>query len=1288
MWRGVGGEALAQVNANFSATPIAGCAPLIVSFTDLSSGNPTSWNWNFGNSNTSTLQNPTTIYSTTGVYTVTLTITNGAFTDTEVKTNYILVYNKPVAGFTMTNDTVCVGQSVTFNDATVISAGGAPIGNWAWDFGDGNSSAVTVPTTSHSYANPGTYPVSVIVTDTNGCGGTVTQNIVVVTAPNASFSGTPTSACVPPLNVTFTNTSTSTGNTTYTWNFGDGSTTSSATNPSHTYTSTGTFNVTLIVNQNGCIDSVVMANYIVIQNIVASFAATPTVVCTGGAINFNNTSVPPAASASWNFGDGNTSTSLNPSNTYTAAGTYTVTLISTDASGCVDTTTGTVLVNQTPVANFVADTMVACNVPFTVTFTNTSTGGTNYAWDFGDGGTSTLQNPVHTYTAAGTYTVTLIAINAAGPCVDTIVMPAFIVISPPVANFIHVPDSGCVPLTVNFLSTSTSTIDPIATYSWSFGDGNTALTATPTTSNTYTATGIYSVTLIITTANGCTDTISCLNCIKVGSPPFADFGIVDDTVCYGLPVFYNDSSTGNVTGWYWSFGDGGSSTLQNPSYTYGDTGTFAVYLIAYNNGCSDTSFIDSVTILPPKAQFTYTLSCTNYYTVQFTSTSDGADSLFWDFGDGAQDSSNIINPVHTYPSRGPFTVTLVAFNYATGCSNTITATFTIAEPIASYTVNPFGCYPYTANFVSTSQDANIYWWNFGDSSTVLDTALIANPSYTYNGPGTYTLTLIITDVNGCKDTLQDTVKSLGPLPYFYADTLTGCTPFIVTFVDSSYSDSILTQWTWDFGDGSPVAVTNNDTIIHTYTLPGIYSVTMTVTDTNGCAKTLVKTNYIQPTYPFPAFSVDTFACKGDILTLDASATVAVGASYVWNFGDGNTAASAGPLINYSYVNDGLYVVTLTVTDVNGCDSTITDTVRILKPTANFSWSVDTMYCGQMLVDFTDSSTGFVTGWQWYFGDGGSSTLQFPSHTYQSGGIYSVTLIVTNAGGCIDTLTLDSIISVPFAAGDFTFTPDTGCNPLTVCFTVNAQNTASYIWDFGDGTVITSVGDTCHTYTSAGNFNLILLLSYTLPTGVPCVQQATNLTGPVVVTNVISNTIFVNGVPTSSIIVPQDSIITANITFTGGSAPYSYSWTPSTGLSCASCASVQIIGTGDTVMYIFTVYDASGCIGQDSILILSEPCFEEKLIPNVFTPNNDGMNDNFYIPGVCPGDQYTLQIFDRWGVLLFSTTLRNNGWDGRTNAGIDAADGVYYYVVTLANLKGPKGAPLDDQIHKGFVTLIR
>jgi gliding motility-associated-like protein len=1261
----------AQVNANFSASPKRGCAPLIVSFTDLSTGGPNTWTWNLGNGTPSSLQNPATTYTAQGVYSVTLTVSNGSTTNTIVKPNYIVVYNKPTVDFTMSSATVCVGQTVTFTDASVISPGAPPIKSWSWDFADGNSQNTTATSVSHAYTSAGNFPVSVITSDSNGCTVSKVKIITVVAPPNASFTASPLFACTAPLNVNFTNTSTSSGAVTYSWTFGNGST-STQQNPVTTYTAAGSYSVSLLVNQGGCTDTITVPNQITIQNINVGFAATPSVVCSGQAITFTNTSSPVATTANWNFGDGNTSTVISPVHTYTTAGTYTVSLTSSDANSCSGNATGVVTVNQTPVAAFTADTLVACSTPFNVNFTNSSTGATTYSWNFGDGGNSALQNPSHTYTVPGTYTVTLHATNVSGTCTDSLVKNAYIVISPPIANFSTNADSGCVPLSVTFNSTSSSSINPITSYTWNYGDGHTAITTTGTSNTTYTTAGVYSPSLIVQTAAGCTDTFVCNRCVKTGIRPTANFGIAKDTVCFGLVVTFSDSSL-NATGWHYMFGDGGTSNVPNPTHVYGDTGTFQVKLVVYNNGCSDTSVIKKVVVLPPKAVFTYTLNCTNYYTVNFSSHSEGADSLVWNFGDGIVNSSNVKNPTHTYITRGPFTVTLTAYNHATGCSNSASVSFTIAQPVASYTLpSNHGCYAFTPVFTSTSQDASTYYWNFGDLSTLADSSVINNPSYTYNNPGAYTVTLIITDVNGCKDTATGIIKSLGPVPHFYADTLTGCRPLPVTFINTSTSDSVLVQWTWNFGDGT-ILTTNKDSITHVYTVPGIYSVTMSVKDTNGCLKTLTINNYIRPTFPYPSFSLDTFACKGDLLTFDASATSAVGPHYSWNFGDGAIVNTTNPVTTHSYSADNYYTVSLTVRDTNGCDSTLIHKVRILKPTANFSWSVLNAGCGTLQVAFQDSSSGYVTSWAWDFGNGAGSVLQSPNYTYVQPGIYNASLIVTNAGGCKDTLMRDSIIVVPGPVGSFSFSPVTGCNPLTVTFVGHSGNAQQYIWDFGDGNLITGPDSVKHTYTGQGSFTPVLSLGNTLSTGAPCLLPATNLSGAVTVTTVLNVSISPD-----ILVLPQDSTGTVVTSVTNGIMPYVYSWSPNTYISCSSsCTHVQVMGTGDTVKYVYTVYDQSGCAGSDTLWVYSKPCLETAIIPNVFSPNGDGMNEVFYIPGVCPSDDYSLTIFDRWGSLLFSSVSRNHSWDGKTNRGENAPDGTYYFIVKV------KGT-----VYKGFVQLVR
>ncbi|HXU28755.1 MAG TPA: PKD domain-containing protein, partial [Bacteroidia bacterium] len=197
----------AQVQANFSGTPLSGCSPLSVTFTDLSSGSPTSWNWNFGNGNNSTIQNPGATYSNPGTYTVSLTVSNGSSTNTKTRTNYITVYAKPGTNFNVSEDTVCIWQTINFTDITTIAAGGAAITSWSWDFGDG-SAQIHTANTSHSYNAAGNYPVSLITTDAHGCSNIKIVHVIVSPLPVPSFTASPNFKCTAPVAVTFTNTST------------------------------------------------------------------------------------------------------------------------------------------------------------------------------------------------------------------------------------------------------------------------------------------------------------------------------------------------------------------------------------------------------------------------------------------------------------------------------------------------------------------------------------------------------------------------------------------------------------------------------------------------------------------------------------------------------------------------------------------------------------------------------------------------------------------------------------------------------------------------------------------------------------------------------------------------------------------------------------------------------------------------------------------------------------------------------------------------------------------------
>lgn len=1081
----------AQVTASFTSSITSGCAPLNVNFTNTSTG-ATSYSWNFGNGNTSTATSPGAIFSVPGTFTVTLVATGGGGA-TNTTSATITVFSNPIADFSTSTMPSCPGQSVTFTDNSTVGSGA--LASWSWDFGDGNGQPSITNSTTHTYGTAGTFPVTMIVTDANGCSNSTIKPVTIAPVPVASFSGSPISACAPPLLVNFTSTSTITGTVTYSWDFGDGNT-STQQNPSNTYNALGGYNVGLTVTQGACTSTTTVNNYIGIQNIVADFSADIVSVCAGQTITFTNLSFPLTANHSWDFGDGTTSTAANPTHAYAAGGTYTITLVE-GSGGCQNSVikTGYITVDPSPVAAFSANQTAGCSAPLGVVFSNTSSPGSLYTWDFGDGSsaftTGSTANFLYSYTTPGAYTVSLSVTSGANGCVTTEVKNNYIVISDPTADFDASPFQGCIPLPVTFTSTSIATGDPILNYSWDFGNG-TASTATGTANNTYNAIGLYSVKLVITTTAGCKDSVTKTNYIQTGSKPTANFAIVDPTVCYGTEAEFTDLSVGADSA-FWEF-DVNQGTFSTPSgaalpYSpvtnlFPDTGTFYVMQIAYNNGCADTLRIDDiVTILPPKPLFNYTLDCSDLYTVSLTDASLAADSIIWDFGDGSPVVSDVPTPTHTYTSRGNKTVTLTAYNFTTGCFSSVPQIFTITDPIAQFSTAPqAGCYPLVVTLTSSSQDESTVVWQYGDGSP--DDPSASPVMHVYTQPGLDTATLIITDVNGCSDTTSNTITVWGPIPDFNANVTSGCTPLPVTFTDASDSDSTLVEWTWDFGDGTPTQTVTSTSVNHTFMASGSYTVIMTVTDENGCTKTVTKPNYIQPTYPIPAFVADTFACRQEVVLFDASGTMAAApATYSWNFGDGLT--TTGMIATHIFTADNLYTVTLTVTDANGCDSSIQKQILIQHPTAAFNDSVLTIGCGVTNMQFTETCTGTgVNGWQWDFGDGASATQQNPTHAYTLPATYTVSLIATNIAGCTDTVT--NSVQVPGPTGTFSFTPTAGCPPLTPTFTAVSTTAISYTWDFGDGTVITTVNPvTQHTYTQDIVATPVLLLNFILSDGSTC-----------------------------------------------------------------------------------------------------------------------------------------------------------------------------------------------------------
>lgn len=1052
---------MAQVSARFSSDITEGCTPMVVRFKDESTGNPNYWRWDLGNGTISFFQNPAATYFTPGTYTVKLVVSNGAATDSIVKLHYITVYAIPVMNFTASDSTGCYPLRVKFTDLTL--PGDGSIVSWLWDFGDGSTDTVQHP--EHVYTSQGNYNVSLQVKNSRGCVNTLTkiQYIKLNNGVKAGFSFNAPNNCRPPTAVSFVNSSTGTGVLSYQWNFGDGGN-STQLNPVHIYNTPGTYTVKLIVRNNtGCVDTLSMPNAITIGTVDANFSAPPT-ACAGAAINFTNTSIPGPSSSVWNFGDGTFSTELNPVKGYANPGAYTVKLV-TNFGACKDSITKQIIILAKPQANFTGTNTRACKPSLTVNFNSTGTGGAQYEWFFGDGGTATGASPSHTYTTPGSFDVYLVSTNAAG-CKDTILKPGFVQILPPQVSIANVPAEGCAPLyfapAVNIQS-----VDPIVSWQWDFGDGFTSTLANP--NHTYTNPGTYQLKVIFTTSGGCKDSLIVPNAVRVGLKLNPNFSATPRDACAFQQIHFTDLTTGGTPeSWFWEFGDGGTSTDPNPTYFYQDTGYFSVTLTVNHNGCRDSIKINRyIHIKPPIARFIDSSGCADPFTRKFIDRSVGATSWFWEFGDGQTSTQQ--SPSHTYPTKGRYTVKLTVRNDT--CEHSTTREINIIKELADFVASDTViCKGNNVVFQTRNVDPlNIasYTWSFGDG-IVQNAGTTVNHAYRLSGK--YTVQLIIRDFNGCADTLTKPLHITvhGPVANFASAVPGACLNEAVVFNDLSATDGThnIVSWIWHYGDGA-IDTLNGPPFRHTYANAGRYTVMLVTIDDFGCRDSVIKVNSIIISKPTANFiSADTLTCVGKPVNF-SSLSMGLSLAYQWNFGDAQQSTATNPV--HVYTAEGVYDIKLFVKDQYGCEDSVTRPmyITIKNPVAQFSMSDSVSSCPPLVVNFTNQSQHYISH-EWDFGDGTRSSLPNPLHFYTYPGTYRAKLTVVSRGGCIDSIFKTIVVRGP--QGTFEYDRTAGCVPTTVNFIAHTKDEVSFIWDFNDGTTV-HTGDSLisHTYTRMGEY---------------------------------------------------------------------------------------------------------------------------------------------------------------------------------------------------------------------------
>lgn len=406
--------------------------------------------------------------------------------------------------------------------------------------------------------------------------------------------------------------------------------------------------------------------------------------------------------------------------------------------------------------------------------------------------------------------------------------------SAPVVSFTSNITSGINPLSVQFIDTSTNA--PVKWF-WSFGDGVVSTESDPV--HTYTIDGVYSVTLTATNADGSQSVTKAnyITCIKSVIPPVASFVSTSASGSKPLTVRFVDASTNSPTSWVWSFGDGGSSTEENPTHVYLTAGKYTVTMTATNSGGSNTVTKEAyVTVtdaaVAPVASFVATTtSGPTPFTVRFVDTStNGPTSWVWTFGDGESDI--VQNPAHMYTSEGSYTVTMTASN-SIGSSTVTKVDYikaTLDEPIASFTSNiTTGTAPLTVQFNDTSLNAPTSWtWNFGDETT--DT--VKDPVHKFTSAGSYSIVMTVRNSIGSNTTSKARFINVSalvvPVASFTADPSSGMAPLTVRFTDTSVNSP--TAWQWTFGDGTSSSEQHPS---HTYDTAGMYTVALTATNAQG-----------------------------------------------------------------------------------------------------------------------------------------------------------------------------------------------------------------------------------------------------------------------------------------------------------------------------------------------------------------------------------------------------------------------------------------------------------------------
>ncbi len=902
----------------------------------------------------------------------------------------------------------------------------------------------------------------------------------------------------------------------------------------------------------------------------------------------------------------------------------------------------------------------------------------------------------YNFSTIGTYPVKVVANNPTSDgCSGTQEINYDVnVYDPPVADF-SIANNGCLSEAARFSDNTNANGRSVIKWNWDFGDNTADSIKNPV--KKFNTSGTYNVKLQVITDIGCIADTS--KAISITPEPVAKFGLLGPA-CLNSPVTFADSSTvpqGTIVKWYWNFGNGDSlvSLTNAPqTKTYTIQGTYTVtLLVETTTGCKSTVFSKQVIITSnPVANFLLPQVCVSDV-VRFIDSSyinNGTiSSYLWNFGDANATAANPNtsaqpNPTHKYTAAGNYNVSL-SVTAANGCSATASKLFTVngSVPKADFTVlnNNALCSNTAVQIQNVSAvdfgsltKVEIVWDDINAPSIVqTDSLPAANKIYTHSYPNlqttqTYKVKFRVFSGISCADEKVTTI-TVNASPKVSFVTIPG-----ICFEASprQITQASETGGVQGIGSFSGTGISSAGVFNPATSGAGTFPIQYVYTSNAGCKDSATQSITVWPS-PVTRWGYSSPTCENNAITFADSSLANFGkiVLWKWKFNDSADSRTNANAFTKTYIKTGNYNVSLQVITDSGCQSqALTKTVQV-HPLPKVNFYLPSVCLPAGLATFTNLSTIgdgseslFKYSWKFYDPTNASgSTLKDGTHKYSTTGPFPVQLIVTTNNGCIDSATKQLTTIYPQPKADFTVSPTDSCLGGTFYFTDKSNGITGSItnwnWNFGDNTT-SNLQNPTRKYAASRTFNASLYI--------------TNQQGCVSDTATKQVTVhpypIVNAGPDLFLLEGVSAII--NATATGNDLQYR--WTPATYLNTDTILKPAVTPTVD-MTYRLTVTSGAGCTNHDEVFI---KVLKTLTIPNVFSPNGDGINDVWNIPYLESYPGSTVQIFNRYGQLVFTSKGYSKPWDGTMN-GNPLPVGAYYYIINPGN---------GSKVFSGSVTILR